>query len=124
MVYRYSGRVNPPAPFVTIQVSASATSQPINVRALLDTGTDYTAVPNYAVEYLRLEQVDSDFTLGVIGPGSYEPLFRTFILVENYPAHEVIANSFDLPYAILGRDVLNQYHITLDGPNQTQTIAR
>ena len=81
-------------------------------------------MPGYVPGYLKLEELDPEFTKGVIGPGSYESVFRAFISIENFPPHEVSASSFEMPYAILGRDVLNQYHIALDGPNQTLTITR
>ena len=47
-----------------------------------------------------------------------------FISVGDGPPAELEVYGFDLPFAILGRDVLNLYHITLDGPNQTLTITR
>ena len=124
MEHRYSSRVSPPASFLTIQVSASENSEPINVPAMVDTGADNSAVPSYAAGYLKLEEIDTEFTRGILGPGSYEAVYRAFISIDNRPAHDVKTNSFDLPFAILGRDVLNLYHITLDGPNQTLTITR
>ena len=40
------------------------------------------------------------------------------------PPEEVEVHSFPMPFAVLGRDILNQYHITLDGPNLTLTVTR
>lgn len=81
-------------------------------------------MPDYVPEYLKLEELDSEFTRGVIGRATYEPVFRAFVYIDDYPPHEVKASSLSIPYAVLGRDVLNQYHITLDGPNQSLTITR
>ena len=80
-------------------------------------------MPSYIPGYLKLEELEPEFTRGVIGPGSYGRVFRAYISIANYPAHEVNASSFEMPYAILGRDILNHYHITLDGPNLTLTIS-
>ena len=53
-----------------------------------------------------------------------EAIFSAYISVEEGPSEYLEFYSIDLPYAVLGRDILNRYHITLDGPNQTITIAR
>ena len=123
-LYSYSPRVSPPAPFMFAKVSASEAANPMNIHALLDTGADSSALPADVAELLGLQQVDAGFVGGINSPRALEPIFLAFISIEDRPPIELEVYSFNLPFAILGRDVLNQYHITLDGPNQTLTITR
>ena len=123
-MYSYSPRVSPPGPFLFVRVSPSETSAPIGVHAILDTGADNSALPASAVEQLRLPQVDAGMVGGIDGHMSLEPLFAVFVSIEAGPPEEVEVHSFPMPFAVLGHDILNQYHITLDGPNLTLTVTR
>ena len=123
-MYSYSPRVSPPGPFIFVKVSASAATNPMNVHALLDTGADSSALPVDVAGQLGLPQVDAGLVGGINSRRVLEPIFVAFLSVEEGPPEEFEVYSFDLPFAILGRDVLNQYRITLDGPNLTLTITR
>ena len=96
----------------------------MSVHALLDTGADSSALPVDVAGQLGLQQVDAGFVGGINSQRVLEPIFVAFLSVGDEPPAEFEVYSFELPFAILGRDILNHYHITLDGPNQTLTIAR
>lgn len=123
MVYNYSRLVKPPGPFLNIKVSADAQSRQIDVLALLDTGSDGATLPEYVQQGLDLTETDSGLVQGVIGPLTARRLFQAFIAIEQNPPHQVNALIWNRPFALLGRDILNNYIITLDGPNLTLTIS-
>ena len=123
-LYSYSPRVSPPAPFIFLRVSAPESANSMSVHALLDTGADSSALPVDVVGQLGLQQVDAGFVGGINSQRVLEPIFVAFLSVGAGPPEEFEVYSFELPFAILGRDVLNKYHITLDGPNQALTITR
>ena len=123
-MYRYSNQVSPPGPFLPVQVSASAESNPIRVQALLDSASDVTVVPQDILAMLGVEAVDSALSNGVFGPLQAGDVFQVFIAVEQDAPEIFKVLGWRGRFAILGRDVLNNYHITLDGPNLTLTITR
>lgn len=123
-MYNYSPRIIPPAPFLFAGFSATNTSGAMSIHALLDTGADSSALPIEVIEQLGLQQVDAGFVGGINEPRALSPIFAAFVSLAGSAPSEIDVYGLALPFAILGRDVLNHYHITLDGPNLTLTIAR
>lgn len=123
-MYRYSSLVSPPGPVLPIRVSASAESSPIRVPALLDSASDITIVPLEILAMLGAEKVDSALSDGVFGPLQTGDVFEVSIAVEQDLPVSFRVLGWRGRFALLGRDVLNQYHITLDGPNLSLTITR
>jgi len=115
--------VSPPGPVLPIRVAASAESSPIGVPALLDSASDITIIPQKILAMLGVESVDSALSDGVFGPLQTGDVFKVFIAVEQEAPEGFRVLGWRGRFALLGRDVLNRYHITLDGPNQTLTIA-
>lgn len=115
----YNSTFDPPAPFVTIQVS------PINqkeygstVDCLLDTGADLSLIPLRLVTELNLYPEDAIIVEGFDGKRQELQLFAVDMLVEgiHLVSSEVVA--YPTNHAILGRDVLNYFRLLLDGPAQ------
>ena len=123
-MYKYSSLVSPPGPVLPVRVSASVQSNPIRVPALLDSASDVTILPQEILTMLGVESVDSAFSDGVFGPVQTGDVFRVFIAVEQDAPESFKVLGWRGRFALLGRDVLNHYHVTLDGPNLTLTIAR
>ena len=72
----------------------------------------------------RVESVDTALSEGVFGSLQTGAVFEVFIAVEQDAPERCTVLGWRGRFALIGRDVLNQYHITLDGPNQTLTITR
>ena len=122
MQLHYDDSFNPAAPIVQIGVGATDAPSVVEVRAILDTGSELTFVPESVVQRLGLQR---------IGMTGIQALGEPVRLVPYYPARiwlggrfawfdEVVATSE--PYAILGRGVLNRSRLTLDGPGGIVTI--
>jgi predicted aspartyl protease len=117
--YRYNQQVKPPAPFVHVMVSppiegASGSELP----AQIDTAADMSVIPRRLVDELRLVQLDEIPTLGFGGHVLILPTFLVRIEIRQLPPRviEVLASPDEL-FCLLGRDILNEFRITLDGPN-------
>lgn len=123
-MYSYSSRVSPPGPFLFVRVTAPEASVPMNVHALLDTGADSSAIPKDIVGLFGLQQTNAGFVGGLAEARYLEPIYKVSISSEEGHHENMEIFGLNLPFAILGRDVLNRYHITLDGPNQTLTITK
>lgn len=115
----YDVSLDPPALCVNVIIA-----NPINrrkrrtVKALLDTGADITAIPNEQVELLDLYEIDRlqletlEGTTSIIY--TYAVRFTLGDLI--IPRLEVILTGLNM--VIIGRDVLNQLYLQLDGPRQ------
>lgn len=55
MIYRYNQEFDPPAPVIDVTIKGVVRSRPqVTLSALIDTGSDFTAVPKSLVEQLDL----------------------------------------------------------------------
>jgi hypothetical protein len=117
--YNYNRQVAPPAPFLYVTISSphDLSVAVSDVPAQLDTGADFSVVPSSLVERLRLVQLDETPVAGYGGHVTVEPTYLIGIAVQPYaPVIVRVVASREEPFVLLGRDVLNQFEIVLDGP--------
>lgn len=110
----------PAAPNLEIQVSAPETfsfSEPL--RALVDTGADFSVVPLQYLLSVDAPETRSAFARGLWGKRQPVTLYLVDIRLEigTFSGIEVIGTD-DEDEAILGRNVLNKLFLLLEGPNQ------
>jgi hypothetical protein len=116
--FRYNRQVEPPAPFVHANVWTADGSRCIEgLPALMDFAADRTIIPDDLVRKLGLTAARDALVVGFGGHMTQVSAYvvrmgirelRTFLV-------EVLGHP-DEPYILLGRDILNQHRITLDGP--------
>jgi predicted aspartyl protease len=116
--YGYNRQVDPPGPFVHVTLGRhDGTGDTAEWPAQLDTGADQTVVPKQAADDLRLDQVGQ---ISIVGFGDRPTDYFTVLVrlaVRQLPA--LVLEALAGPpgtCVLLGRDVLNQYRIVLDGP--------
>lgn len=115
---QYSRRFDPPAPVIEVVVQS-----PHNRRnrallpALVDTGADVSALPSSVLANLRVDAVGQIEIAGLENKYTLEPLYEVQLRVSTHTrlTAEVISSEHD--FIILGRDVLNQLILRLDGPS-------
>jgi predicted aspartyl protease len=113
----YNKDIDPPAPFVTIQVSPVNQGENIlAVDCLMDTGADLSVMPQRLVSALNLAPEDSIIVEGFDGERQELPLFAVNIVIENSILTGLEVTAYPMNHAILGRDILNHFRLLLDGP--------
>ena len=116
MTTAYDTSSQPPAPFVEFEVvSPQDSTQRRLAQGLLDTGAEVSVLP---VEILTALQVPKASDMSVESwDGSPTPVTTYIVTLGMADARlgsiEVVAAP--IPYAILGRDVLNHFILTLNG---------
>jgi hypothetical protein len=120
---RYSTTFDPPALCLDVTISNVLNRRKRRtLYALLDTGADITAIPSAQVDLLGLYEIDQLQLETVEGTSSIRYTYAVRFTLGDLviPRLEVILTGLDL--VIVGRDVLNQLYLQLDGPQQQFTF--
>jgi len=120
--YRYSEDFDPPAPFVhvvlqNLELTVSTAESP----AQIDSGADRSVIPREIADRLSLIPVRQ---ITVAGLGGDRRIFDTFLVRLQIRGFDSVIEMLaaNEPFIILGRDLLNQFRIQLDGPNRVLEI--
>jgi hypothetical protein len=115
------------APEIRLLISApSNTAFPLAIPAIADTGAATTCIPQWALK--QLEPYGLEYRWGTVrGPVGPPTPMRIYsvnlkMLECEYEDHEV--GIIERNCALIGRDILNRYNITFDGPNENWTISK
>ncbi len=109
-----------PAPYLPVAVgSVTDDSMVSDLLALVDSGADRTLIPETVIARLRLtELMRLEFEVGG-GEIITLPIYRVKLTVRGFgPLVVDVAASDGESHVLLGRDVLNEYTVTLNGPQR------
>ena len=122
--YAYDAGYDPAAPVLSVGLSPSGETQPRReLVALIDTGADATMIPGALLAEAGCHYADQARLRGIHGEARVVNLYLAAVHVAGVAIHgvRVLAGS-DAGEAILGRDVLNQLELLLNGPAQESWI--
>lgn len=112
--FAYDASLDPPAPVVPVRISRPVGEEAVMLTMLVDTGADCTLVPIAVVRQLGLPQID---IIGLTGIGGAKQRTTVHAAAVEFGDLRVLARVVAfVDEAILGRDVLNQALVMLDGP--------
>ncbi len=108
-----------PAPHLPVSVGVPGGASAPEVSALVDSGADRTLVPQAIISQVQAPEVARlEFEVGG-GDIITLPICRVTLAVRGFPPLVAdVAASDGEETILLGRDVLNLYVVTLDGPNR------
>ena len=122
--YDYDSRYEPAAPVVSVSFGLSGEMALQEVEALLDSGADATMVPVDVLIASQARYVEQRLMRGVIGEAVTVNLYLTAVHIGEHVVQGVRAIGVPVgSEVIIGRDVLNQIEVTLDGPAQETRIS-
>lgn len=113
----YDSDYNPAMPVVEIQLRRSANYPSIYFQAIVDTGSDATLIPLPYLRQLQARKGRRQILSGTAG-GRYEvDLYSVSVQIGSYrPIYVDAAGTVYGNEVIIGRDVLNQFVVTLNAP--------
>jgi hypothetical protein len=123
--YQYNRQFSPPAPFLLITLrSPKLPKEVVDFPAQIDVAADKTVLPSTVVERLELVQVREIPIAGYGGSITMSPTFIAQVAIHDFAPLVIEAlSSRGEPYVLLGRDVLNNFRLVLDGPQPRFEIA-
>ncbi len=123
--FRYAADT-PPAPAVLLDVIHPLTGVVLRagLSALVDTGADQTVVPAERFATLGLAPDGEEQVKGYDGVATTRLTYLVRVAIRTLPPVNLSTIALDdVPYVILGRDVLNRYTIILNGPAGRLTVS-
>lgn len=123
-MYRYDTRFTPPAPVLPVFISSPSGSSQFQVEAMVDTGTEITVIPSAAARTLSLQPAYVVRARVFGGRPREAAVFAASVSLESGARQMVGVLVWDEWFALLGRDIINHWSLTLDGPGLSLTVAR
>ena len=121
---RYDHQFDPPAPCLPIAlIHPTYPTRRRAVMAQLDTGADISAIPWAIISALALTYAGDLLVAGYGETATRVPMYRLTLEIAGriLDAMKVVGTPSN--YALLGRDVLNRFLTTLDGPHLSFEIT-
>jgi predicted aspartyl protease len=114
--FPYDSSRRPPAPVIPLRLKRTGAEPSVVISALVDSGADVTVVPEQTARDLRLPVVRKIYISGV--GGFKRPAIVSVADVEIAGRREIADAVVFGNEALIGRDLLNRWVTTLDGPQQ------
>jgi hypothetical protein len=115
--YNHNTQFDPPAPLVLVTLRNPKTGQSVaDQPAQIDHAADFTVLPLATVDLLHLVPLGE---MGAMGLGQRVDIVTTFLVdidLHGYVHARTKVIASNEPYVLLGRDILNQHRVVLDGP--------
>ena len=124
MTIPYDVSYEPSALVIPAVLAGVVRSRPqVRLSALIDTGSDITAVPETAVTRLRLYAVGRIEVEGVHAHVETVEIYTVQLSIADLRIREMEVIPTKQPFVILGRDWLETYYLLLNGPEQTFLLS-
>lgn len=122
--FKYDLTYDGPAfPVIEVVISSESDQQSSNVTALIDTGADATIIPLHILESIKARRINTQFVRTVEGTRYSAGLHAVKITIGPYTFFGIDAiGNEHTDEIILGRDVLNQLAMNLNGITKTTSI--
>ncbi len=115
-MFTYDRNRFPPAPFVNVRVfNPVDRSRFASRRGKLDTGADFCVIPDALLAPLQLVPEDTVTTRGYNRKSEVYDVFRVSLEVAGQLFEDITVIATPRDDVLIGRDVLNNFILTLDG---------
>lgn len=119
-MYPYDTNFTPPAPALTALISsAQGTGEILQAIAQLDTGADISGIPIVLLTKLDIEPHQSVEVQDFDEVGKRVRTFLIRLELDRFRFRRLEVVALDSHHVLLGRDVLNNFRLILDGPGLT-----
>lgn len=128
MLYQYQNiqdKLSPPSPIISISIrNPNSRSKNVKIKAIVDTGSGITAIPENIVASLGRLNYSSDEFKNPLDKGQIvmKKIYSVIVELDNTKTHELEVLPIPRKYGIIGRDILNQYKVILNAPRHPESI--
>ena len=120
----YDSSYHPAMPVIEIRIQRRASQSPLTLKAVVDSGADATMIPLRYLHQLRVRKGQTMWLSGTAG-GRYEvDIYTLAIRIGQQPVRYLdVVGTENRDEVIVGRDLLNQYVVTLNAPGHAVDIS-
>jgi len=111
----YSSDYNPAMPALEVGLGLVRSQIILTLPAIVDSGADATLIPVSYVDQIGALPAGEQWLRGVVGEGYTVEIYPIFIQIGNYSLYVKAVGDELNDELIIGRDVLNQFIVTLNG---------
>lgn len=113
----YNSAYIPAMPMIAIQLRRFASQPPILLEAIVDTGSDASLIPLRYLHQLQARKGHTQWLSGVAGGRYKVDLYAVSVQIGQYrPMYVNVVGTNKQDEVIIGRDVLNEFVVTLNAP--------
>jgi predicted aspartyl protease len=124
MTISYDFNHDPPAPVLVAVLTGMVHRRPqVRLPALIDTGSDLTAIPHTVVKRLHLYAVARIKVEGIDAYVTSTEIYTVRLAITGQPVREMEVVQTEQPFVILGRDWLEHYYLLLNGPERNFLLS-
>lgn len=122
--HEYDSSYDPAMPVIEIQIRRRANQPAITLTAIVDSGADATLIPLRYLRQLEARKGQTKWLSGTAG-GRYEvDLYTLAVQVGEQQTHYLdVVGTEHQDEIIVGRDLLNQYIVTLNAPGHAVELS-
>ncbi|MFN8490646.1 MAG: hypothetical protein U0350_23855 [Caldilineaceae bacterium] len=120
----YSFIYNPAMPTVELEIGLARGRVRVTLPAIIDSGADATMVPLRYLRQIRALPIERKQLRGILGATRPVQMYNIFVQLGEYGLFTRVAGSESNDEPIVGRDVLNQFIVTLNGLASMVEITR
>ncbi len=122
--YEYNSDYNPAMPIVEIEIGRGLANPSLNLKALVDSGADATIIPTDYLQEIGARRSRKMWMRGTAGGRVLVDLYQISLQLGPLAQTllEVVGDTQNSE-VIVGRDVLNDLTVTLNGPGSSVEIV-
>ncbi|MEZ4620264.1 MAG: hypothetical protein R2867_32810 [Caldilineaceae bacterium] len=115
--YDYESTYDPAMPIIEINIGAVGASPMLMINALIDSGADGTIIPLHVLKQIGARKYQKKWLRTITGQRVQIDLYLIVVQLGGMqPVRLAVAGDPQLNEAVVGRDLLNQLVVKLDGP--------
>ena len=120
----YDSSYHPAMPVIEIHIQRRAGQPSLSLTAIVDSGADATMIPKYHLNHLNVRKGQTKWLAGAAG-GRYEvDMYTLAVKIGDQPIQQLdVVGTERRDEVIVGRDLLNQYVVTLNAPGHTVEVS-
>ncbi len=114
--YAYDSSFTPAMPVVSIKIGRSLTPPQLQLNALIDSGADSVIIPLVYLRQIRARKERTVWMRTVTGTRSVVDMYTISLQFGPFEfRNQLVAGGLQPNEIIIGRDILNQFIVTLNG---------